>query len=442
MQTTKVPPIEPPWPGENIYASGGGTSLVFDKSALESLNINEAALLDHFYRCTITPLFYVECLADLEKSLRSKSTPEQLVGSLAIRTPEWNSAANVHHLNVLKGELSRSFDIQKVMCRPAVPGGELLQLGDQKGMVFRPAPEEEALSRWADGDFLNVERQFAKRWRNQLNAIDLSAMSNKVLASIGGNWRKPKSLEDAKGMADLIIDYMDSDWLIRFGLDLLGVPEATEFVIGDWIYRRRPPIREHLPYFTFMLSINFFFCLVLPTQLLRNVKPSHQVDLAYLYYLPFCAIFASRDNFHVQIAPLFLSSEQTFVHGDELKADLKNLSELYSALPNEVQRTGLNGFARCPPDDTNFLVTRMWDKYMPGWRTMPPPENVDDPSYDHKGMVEALKELTESPHVVPHSETDIDKLSYVKLERHIRLRKGKWGKFSEETEARVRNNPG
>jgi hypothetical protein len=441
MQTTTVPSVEPPWPEENIYASGGGTSLVFDKSALESLNIHEAALLDHFYRCTITPLFYVECLADIEKSMRSKSTPEQLVGSLAIRTPEWNSAANVHHMNVLKGELSRSFDIRKVICRPAVPGGELLQLGDQKGMVFRPAPEEEALSRWAEGDFLNVERQFAKRWRNQLNAVDLSAMSKKVLASIGGNWRQPKSLEEAKRMADLIIDYMDSEWLIRFGLDLLGVPEATEFVIGDWTCRRRPQIREYLPYFTFMLSINLFFCLVLPTQLLRNVKPSHQIDLAYLYYLPFCAIFTSRDNFHVQIVPLFLSSEQTFVHGDELKADLKNLNELYSALPDELRRTGLNGFARCPPDDATFLVTRMWDKYMPGWRTTPPPENVDDPNYDHKSIVGALKELTESPDVVPHSETDIDKLSYVKLERKIRLRKGKWGKFSEETEARIRNSP-
>jgi hypothetical protein len=78
-------------------------------------------------------------------------------------------------------------------------------------MVFRPAPEEEALSRWAEGYFLDVERQFAKRWRNQLKAIDLSDMSKKVLASIGGNWRKPKSLEDAKRMADLIIDYMDSE---------------------------------------------------------------------------------------------------------------------------------------------------------------------------------------------------------------------------------------
>jgi predicted HTH transcriptional regulator len=40
------------------------------------------------FMSNITPLFFVECLADLEKSISSKSTPEQLVGSLANRTPD------------------------------------------------------------------------------------------------------------------------------------------------------------------------------------------------------------------------------------------------------------------------------------------------------------------------------------------------------------------
>ena len=54
-----------------------GPVLIFDKSSLESLNLDEAVLLDNFYRSNSTPLFFVECLADLEKSIRSKSTPEQ-----------------------------------------------------------------------------------------------------------------------------------------------------------------------------------------------------------------------------------------------------------------------------------------------------------------------------------------------------------------------------
>ena len=69
-----------------------GPSLIFDKSSLESLNLDEAVLLDNFYSSVITPIFFVECLADLEKNMRSKSTPEQLVGSLADRTP--NAAAS------------------------------------------------------------------------------------------------------------------------------------------------------------------------------------------------------------------------------------------------------------------------------------------------------------------------------------------------------------
>jgi hypothetical protein len=113
---------------------------------------------------------------------------------------------------------------------------------------------------------------------------------------------------------------MDPEWLIRFGLDLLGVPEATNFVVDDWIKQRRPPLREYIPYFIFLLAINLFFGLVLPTQLLKNVEPSHQVDLAYLYDLPFCSVFTSKDNFHAQIVPLSLNENQAFVNGTEFES--------------------------------------------------------------------------------------------------------------------------
>jgi hypothetical protein len=42
-----------------------GPSPIFDKSSIESFNLDEAVLMDHFYMSTITPVFYVECLADL-----------------------------------------------------------------------------------------------------------------------------------------------------------------------------------------------------------------------------------------------------------------------------------------------------------------------------------------------------------------------------------------
>jgi hypothetical protein len=415
-----------------------GPSLIFDKSSLESLNLDEAVLMDNFYLSTITPLFYVECLADLEKKISSNSTPEQLVGSLADRTPDSQAYPNVHHMQILKAELARKFDMKTVYGRVMMAGGEPVQLGDKKGIVYRKSPEQDALERWTARHFLDVERNMAKAWRRALQRIDFEGMLKSVMGSIGP-WRKPKSLEDAKRIADTIIDYMDPEWLIRFGLDLLGVPETTEWVVSDWVSRRRPPLRDHLPYFVFLLTINLFFCLVLPTQLLRNVKPSHRIDLAYLYYLPFCTVFTSKDNFHAQIVPLFLDPFQTFVNGTEFKEELKRLVEYYSALPAGVRKTGLINFAKCPPDDQSFLTTRLWDKYLPRWREIKAQPKAPRDSEADKKLIEELNRMSDSPELQPHDDHDVDKLNYVTVIKNVRMRKGKWQRFSEEQEQRMRD---
>jgi hypothetical protein len=413
-----------------------GPSLIFDKSSLESLNLDEAVLMDNFYMSTITPLFFVECLADLEKSIRSHSTPEQLVGSLADRTPEAQSHANVHHMSILEGELSRQFDITRVYGRVALAGGIPVRLEDKKGVVFRRAPEAEALERWCAREFLDVERTIAKQWRRSLTQIDFDTMIRTMVSAIGP-WRKPRTLEDAKHIADMVIDYLDPEWLLRFGLELLGVPEATDSVVKDWIVRRRPSLRQYVPYFVFMLTINVFFCLVLPTQLLRNVKASHHVDLAYLYYLPFCSVFTSKDNFHVQIVPLFLDPNQTFVNGTDFKAEMRKLNEHYSSLPDEVLKTGLGSFAQYPPDDPTFLTTQLWDKYLPGWRQIKArPKPTRDSELD-KALIEEI-EKCDSPDPEPRNKGNLDEADYVKIERRVFVRKGKWRRFSDDVEQRMR----
>jgi hypothetical protein len=185
--------------------------------------------------------------------------------------------------------------------------------------------------------------------------------------------------------------------------------------------------------------VNIFFCLVLPTQLLRNVKASHQVDLAYLYYLPFCSVFTSKDNFHAQIVPLFLEPHQTFVNGVDFKEDLKKLDSYYSVMPEEVLKTGLINFAATPPDDTSFLITRLWDKYLPAWRDIKAaPKQPRDPEADKK-LIEELNQMSDSPELRTHDERDPDKINYVTVIKDVKVRKGKWQRFSEEQEQRMRD---
>jgi len=408
-----------------------GPSLLFDKSTLESLSLNEAALLDNFYRCTITPLFFVECLADLErKMVRMKGRPEQLVGSLAERTPDLQSMMNMHHMQILVGELSGQFTLDSVLLRPVVASGKVVELGDSKGMVFQASDEEEAMQRWARYDFLGLERQIAKRWRKMIEEIDLQSMSTTVLKAIGP-WRKPTSLQDARSLTDNIIDNLDQEWLLHFGLALLGVPEATQPVVNQWRADRKRPLRSYRPYFVHMLSINIFFSLVLPTQLLRNVKASHQIDLAYLYYLPFCAVFSSRDDFHVQVAPLFMHPAQQFVHGDDLKADLKKLDELYRQLPKETLEKGFYSFAPSPPDDSSYLITRLWDAYLPRWRKASK-NAVEVP----EKIKEALKDLIDKHQkAVPAAHQTVvntDQLAFAEMSRQIKPKKGDYFRIGKD----------
>jgi hypothetical protein len=410
-----------------------GPILVFDKSSLESLSDDESAMLDNFYRSNITPLFFVECLADLKKDMKDRrSTAEQLVGSLADRTPEMQGCANVHHLRILKGELSNQVDMKTVMFRPMVEGMKPVKLGDVRGMILQRSPEEEAMVRWTHREFLEVEREYAQKWRDGIEHIDLETMSRNVRAELG-HWRKPKSLEDARHLADMIIDNTDPEWLLEFGMKLLGVPEAVEWVLKDWIGKRRPALREKYPYFVFMLTINIFFCIVLPTELLRNVKPSHQIDLAYLYYLPFCNVFTSKDRFHAQIVPLFLDPFQRFINGADFKAELKRLNDHYMTLPKEVRDTGLMMFAQEPPEDTSFLTTQMWDIYLPRWRNKPEGVDLKDPEVQ-KQLLELINKMADedAPGVESHDEHDLDNIDHLTVKRRIRPTKGNWRLVSEE----------
>jgi hypothetical protein len=331
---------------------------------------------------------------------------------------------------ILRGELSGQFNLDTVLLRPFVAGGKVVALGDSKGMLLQASDEEEAVQRWARSDFLGLERQFARRWRQMIERIDLAAMSTTVCGAIGP-WRKPTSLSEARTMTDTIIDNLDQEWLLRFGLELLGVPEATDYVLNDWKSNRRKTLRTYRPYFIHMLSINIFFALVLQTQLLSKVKASHQIDLAYLYYLPFCAVFSSRDNFHVQVAPLFMHPAQQFVHGDDLKADLKRLHERYSELPLATRERGLYTFAQFPPDDSSFLTTRLWDAYLPDWRKNSK-NVVEVPEKIKEALAELIRKYQQAAPASDAGSVTTKDLAFAQVTRRIKPLKGDYFRIAKD----------
>ena len=76
-----------------------------------------------------------------------KGTSEQLEGSLAERTPGCQASANVHHMDILNGELSGQFSLDTALLRPFASAGKIVELGDPKGLIFQPSEEEDAVQR-------------------------------------------------------------------------------------------------------------------------------------------------------------------------------------------------------------------------------------------------------------------------------------------------------
>jgi hypothetical protein len=114
---------------------GIGPIAIFDKSALESLNPDEAVWFDCFYRTNITPLFYVETLADLHKEMRKGRSPEQVVGNIAYKTPDFSSELNVQHLTIcVNNLLGYRVDMNGYT---VVAGFRSVMTGDQKGLVLK-----------------------------------------------------------------------------------------------------------------------------------------------------------------------------------------------------------------------------------------------------------------------------------------------------------------
>ena len=75
-----------------------GPVALFDKSFLQSLSVDESVWFDHFFLPVVSPLFFVETLADLAKQRKGGSrAPEDEVRIIADKTPSLSGAPCVHH---------------------------------------------------------------------------------------------------------------------------------------------------------------------------------------------------------------------------------------------------------------------------------------------------------------------------------------------------------
>ncbi|OQB05245.1 MAG: hypothetical protein BWY19_01123 [bacterium ADurb.Bin212] len=416
-----------------------GPTLIFDKSFLQSLSIDESCWLDNFYLSNITPLFYIETLADLSKTSKDSKKSEDVVSLLAHKTPSMGAYPNLHHRTILLQDLIGNHT--PMDGRTVVSGGQTRISRDGKvGQYYDEFPESEALNRWQNNEFSTIESEFAKRWRIALSTLDFDQKIG-LIKNIVPAGKTFKSLEEIKSFIDIFIKEIN-EYMLDLLLEVLDIPTIYSNGIKQlWISKGRPSLSEFAPYATFVFKVDLFFYLSVHYNLISKDRPSNKIDFAYLYYLPFCNVFVSNDKkTHHKVAKMFMEHGQSYIAGDDLKADLKKIDEYYDKLPEETKIKGIMSFAIYPPEGLEGITTKLWDKYLPIWRKQREEKKIvktRDTKQDKK-IIDEINNREKESTPVSSEKSHLENADYVIFKRSIIPRKGKWRIVSPEVENKHR----
>lgn len=318
-----------------------------------------------------------------------------------------------------------------------VAGARPVQSKDgHKGVVYDVTPEAQAFTRWQHSDFKEVERRFARGWRNMLTTLDLPGTAKRMQA-LGIDSKSCKTVDQAHQIATALVQ-SNARPFEQMGLLFAFVdipPQLHRQILERWSIDRYRPLAQYAPYAAHVLSVELFFQICIAANLISTERASNRIDIGYLFYLPFCMLFTSSDKLHRKCAAPFLRSNQSFVWGQDLKAELGRLNRHFSELPESERERGIMKFARSPVGDDGSLIIQLWDKHAPGWRRSDEQETQVDPEAERK-LVESLRHFTQAPTVKAEPEdphfADPDRLS---IERFVRKKKGNWWVLPKDLKA-------
>ena len=397
-----------------------GPIALFDKSFLQALSVDEAVLFDYFFLPVISPLFFVETLGDLSREpTKGGRSPAEIVGSIAFKSPEMHGAPCAFH-----GTLGHSsllgFDPPFTGQIPRT-GGKRVQVGENRGVVFEPSEEAQAFGRWQEDQFLELERQYASRWRAALSQIDLRRVAAST-ARFGVDPKTAKNLEQVRDLAGTVLRRLSPAEQLKLALQALSIPERDHEILTRWFRAGNPPLRDFARYANFVTEIEVFFALALASGKISAERASNRCDISYLFYLPFCNVFISSDRLHRDCAPFFLRSDQDFVWGPDLKRDLAAQNELLLALPEAERDRGLVALAPTPQEG---LIRRLWEKHVP--RALLPPSHVDLSAEGSAGLASMVQEFASAPaHDQVEDAVFEGELDSVTQQRMLQHKRGSW----------------
>ena len=345
-----------------------GPLLIFDKSFLQMLNPEEISELSLHFKFVGTPTLIGEIIADLKLEAPKRGLPADVVQALSrkMRKAYGLQPANYRKLALASLHAHEISMIGQVPVDGSAPNVHITQ--DRQGVLYDSTPEQILWARWADGRFDAADELAATTWRNGIDQIDLEE-----LAAL---WKafSSRNFSSARNQGELIsaIDRFLGDTSRKIQREILDM--TLDLVKANAQDRRVPhalmnigemrSVVEFAPYAASVLRLFLAFVCGL-TRGFIGPRPTHYIDLQYLYYSPFCMVLASNDRFHREMWPA-TAGVHTFVWGEDLKGDLRRriaMKVQAKEVPEAISTTEAKdnrGKAVSP----SSVIAEMWNTYM------------------------------------------------------------------------------
>lgn len=341
-----------------------GPIILLDKSTFQSLSHDQVGFLFKHYMVCIPPVLIMEIMGDISKPPRPGNFKQNDAQWLAQKIEAGDSGISASCREMVAAALLGQ-SIPMTGQIPMDTGVRVPNPGGGYGVIFEEHPARKALRNWAAGNFSDFDRNASQSLRETIHSFDLENFKKRN-PPIAEEVKRIKTVGDVLSLVDMLLDSDEPDAKLANLNRCLGMFNAAEplktAVSNRWVQAGMPKLNKFAPYAAFCYRAYTAFIIGLSTGVF-STRSSNVVDLEYVWYLPFCWIFASSDNFHKLLVPLLLRADQEFVAGEVLKEDLKNIGDEWQRLDEQGREERRIHFGAYPPELEGSFSYRMSKKY-------------------------------------------------------------------------------
>lgn len=341
-----------------------GPIILLDKSIFQSLSHDEVGFLFKHYTVCIPPVLILEIMGDISKPPREEHFRFNDAQWLAQKVEGTDSGIPADCRKMLAASLLGN----PIPMTGQIPVDTGVRVPDSRGghgVIIEEPYARKLLRKWATGTFTDEERGASSNIRETIQTIDLEGFKQKN-PPIQDEMKKAKSIEEVIKLVDLTLHSDDPDTKLSNLNHCLGMFSANEplrkSVHERWLNLGLPKLADFAPYAYFCFRVYTTFIIGVSTGAI-STRATNVIDLEYIWYLPFCWIFASSDFFHKQLVPPFLRADQEFVDGTILKADLGNIVKDWDSLDERGREERRIHFGSYPPEVAGSFTHRMHTKH-------------------------------------------------------------------------------